>query len=51
MHSRVHYSSVLYKPFQVSVRFRLYGVSVCVLNSHLAAHTQFNQDRIDSYNR
>jgi len=34
----------------VSVRFRLYGVSVCVLNSHLAAHTQFNQDRIDSYN-
>jgi len=34
----------------VSVRFNIYGVSVCVLNSHLAAHDHFNQARIDSYN-
>jgi len=33
----------------VSVRFSLYGVSVCVLNSHLAAHDEFNQARIESY--
>jgi len=34
----------------VSVRFKLYGVSVCVVNSHLAAHDQFLQARLDSYN-
>ena len=27
----------------VSIRFNLYGVSICVLNCHLAAHDQFNQ--------
>ena len=27
----------------VSVRFNLYGVSLCVLNSHLAAHDHQNQ--------
>jgi len=34
----------------VSVRFKIYGVSVCIVNSHLAAHEQFYQDRVDSYN-
>jgi len=34
----------------VSVRFKIYGVSVCVVNSHLAAHQQFYQDRVESYN-
>ena len=34
----------------VSVRWKIYGVSVCVINSHLAAHTQFNKERIESYN-
>jgi len=33
----------------VSIRFQVYGVSVCVLNSHLAAHDHQNQARIDSY--
>jgi len=33
----------------VSVRFNLYGVSLCVLNSHLAAHDHQNQIRIESY--
>jgi inositol-1,4,5-trisphosphate 5-phosphatase len=35
----------------VSVRFEIYGVSFCILNSHLAAHPEFNQARIDSYNK
>ena len=34
----------------MSVRFKIYGVSVCIVNSHLAAHEQFYQDRVDSYN-
>ena len=34
----------------VSMRWSVYGVSVCVVNSHLAAHTQHNQARLDSYN-
>ena len=34
----------------VSVRWKVYGVSVCVVNSHLAAHAQFNKERIESYN-
>lgn len=34
----------------VSIRWKVYGVSVCVLNSHLAAHSHFNQERIESYN-
>lgn len=34
----------------VSIRFQIYGVSFCVLNAHLAAHTEYNQARIDSYN-
>eukprot|EP00088_Acartia_fossae_P057104 TRINITY_DN6657_c0_g1_i3.p1 TRINITY_DN6657_c0_g1~~TRINITY_DN6657_c0_g1_i3.p1 ORF type:complete len:340 (-),score=89.24 TRINITY_DN6657_c0_g1_i3:477-1496(-) len=33
----------------VSVRFNVYGVSVCVLNSHLAAHDHQNEMRIMSY--
>lgn len=35
----------------VSIRFKIYGVSFCVLNAHLAAHTEFNQARIESYNK
>eukprot|EP00092_Neocalanus_flemingeri_P025806 GFUD01027972.1.p1 GENE.GFUD01027972.1~~GFUD01027972.1.p1 ORF type:complete len:457 (-),score=93.79 GFUD01027972.1:300-1670(-) len=34
----------------VSVRFKIYGVSICIVNCHLAAHEQFYQDRVDSYN-
>lgn len=34
----------------VSIRFELQGVSFCIVNAHLAAHTEFNQARIDSYN-
>jgi len=34
----------------VSIRLKVYGVSLCVLNSHLAAHDEFNQARIESYN-
>merc|ERR1719334_2167703 len=34
----------------VSVRFKVYGVSICVVNCHLAAHEEFYQDRVDSYN-
>jgi len=33
----------------VSIRFQVYGVSICVLNSHLAAHDHQNQLRIESY--
>jgi len=35
----------------VSIRFQIQGVSFCVLNSHLAAHTEFNEARIESYNK
>lgn len=35
----------------VSLRFQIYGVSFCILNCHLAAHPEFNQARIDSYNK
>lgn len=34
----------------VSVRFQVYGIKVAVVNCHLAAHVEYNQDRIDSYN-
>jgi len=34
----------------VSVRFKIYGVSVCIVNCHLAAHEEFYQDRVESYN-
>ena len=34
----------------VSIRWKIYGVSVCVINSHLAAHSHFNKERIESYN-
>lgn len=34
----------------VSIRFKLYGISVCVVNTHLAAHEEFLQSRLDSYN-
>jgi len=34
----------------VSIRFKVYGVSVSIVNCHLAAHEQFYQDRVDSYN-
>ena len=34
----------------VSIRWKIYGVSICVLNSHLAAHSHFNKERIESYN-
>jgi len=35
----------------VSIRFQIQGVSFCILNSHLAAHTEFNTARIESYNK
>ena len=35
----------------MSVRLSVYGVSLCVLNSHLAAHQHMNQDRLASYNQ
>jgi len=35
----------------VSIRFKIYGVSFCVLNAHLAAHAEFNEARVDGYNR
>lgn len=34
----------------VSIRFKIYGVSICIVNSHLAAHEEFYQDRVESYN-
>jgi len=34
----------------VSVRFNLYGVACCVVNCHLAAHEEYLEQRIDSYN-
>jgi len=34
----------------VSIRWKMYGVSVCVINSHLDAHHHQNQLRIDNYN-
>ena len=33
----------------VSVRWSVYGVSVCVLNCHLAAHTHMNKVSNESY--
>jgi len=35
----------------VSIRFQIQGVSFCILNSHLAAHTEYNEARIESYNK
>ena len=32
-------------------RFQIQGVSFCILNSHLAAHTEYNEARIESYNK
>ena len=32
------------------LRFSIYGVSVCVLNSHLAAHDHQQAARVESYN-
>ncbi|GIX80995.1 phosphatidylinositol 4,5-bisphosphate 5-phosphatase A [Caerostris extrusa] len=34
----------------VSIRFNAYGCSVCLVNSHLAAHDSELQQRIDDYN-
>jgi len=34
----------------VSVRLKIYGVSICIVNAHLAAHEEYYQDRVDSYN-
>lgn len=34
----------------VSIRFQVYGVKIVVVNCHLAAHEEFYQDRVDSYN-
>ena len=34
----------------VSVRFKIYGVSICFVNSHLCAHDHLLQERIDEYN-
>lgn len=34
----------------VSIRFNIYGVSVCVVNSHLAAHDHNQLARVESYN-
>jgi hypothetical protein len=31
-------------------RFSIYGVSVCVVNSHLAAHDHNQPARVESYN-
>lgn len=34
----------------VSVRFNIYGCSVCLVNSHLAAHEHLLEERISDYN-
>ena len=34
----------------VSLRWKMYGVSVCVLNCHLAAHHHANSQRLEGYN-
>ncbi|XP_022813918.1 inositol polyphosphate 5-phosphatase K-like isoform X1 [Spodoptera litura] len=34
----------------VSIRFNIYGVSVCLVNSHLTAHEHLLADRINDYN-
>jgi len=35
----------------VSVRFKIYGVSLCFVNTHLCAHDHLLQERIDGYNQ
>lgn len=35
----------------VSIRFALYGCSVCVVNSHLAAHDHMLDERIKDYEK
>lgn len=35
----------------MSIRFKLYGVSVCVLNSHLAAHDHMLDERIKDFEK
>lgn len=35
----------------VSIRFKLYGVSVCVVNSHLAAHDHQLDERIKDFEK
>lgn len=35
----------------VSIRFKLYGVSVCLVNSHLAAHDHMLDERIKDFEK
>lgn len=35
----------------VSIRFKLYGVSICVINSHLAAHDHMLEERIKDFEK
>lgn len=35
----------------VSIRFSLYGCSVCVINAHLAAHDHMLDERIKDYEK
>lgn len=35
----------------VSIRFNLYGVSVCLVNSHLAAHDHMLDERIKDFEK
>lgn len=35
----------------VSIRFKLYGVSVCFVNSHLAAHDHMLDERIKDFEK
>jgi hypothetical protein len=32
------------------LRFKIYGVSVCVVNTHLAAHDHAQLARVEAYN-
>lgn len=56
-HSRIHNKIHIYHiPMQgnkgaVSIRFALYGCSVCVVNSHLAAHDHMLEERIKDYEK
>lgn len=35
----------------MSVRFSLYGCSVCIVNSHLAAHDHMLDERLKDYDK
>lgn len=35
----------------VSIRFKLYGVSVCLVNAHLAAHDHMLDERIKDFEK